>query len=116
MTPLGNYFIAKIDPALAAQKSKEAAEGVVFFKRAMLWLFYLTIAANVVRIINPPTKPVESTITINSCPKAELELSRALDARDAITSSEAMTSVGRAKWESLRDRGIKAKEIRDALC
>lgn len=51
-----------------------------------------------------------------SCMEAQREWKTALDARDAITPSEAITEEGRARWEQLRDRANELEQIKNNLC
>ncbi|MGL4617590.1 MAG: hypothetical protein ACRCZS_00795 [Chroococcidiopsis sp.] len=57
-----------------------------------------------------------SDASSTSCIEVQREWKTALDARDAITPSEAVTEEGRARWERLRDRANELEIIVDGRC
>lgn len=112
MNGISDYFVCRNNPRLTPQLSKERQDSVVFFKRMLIVLGVITV----INAIIPKTPQKSNTVTITNCQKATEELEKTLSARDAIIPNEAMTTEGRAKWESLRDHGVEAANIRDELC
>lgn len=79
--------------------------------------FVLAIFAGLIKYaISGDTLPDNSVNTIANCSQAHSQWEAALDARDAITPQEAMTSSGRAKWQELRDRANELQQVKNNLC
>ncbi|MBW4639465.1 MAG: hypothetical protein KME05_14750 [Gloeocapsa sp. UFS-A4-WI-NPMV-4B04] len=87
--------------------------------RFFIALFWFIVIFNIAKLVywssNPPSEQSNMNV-VDTCAEATIFLENALNARDAITPAEAMTSEGRAEWETLTDEGMEAEALKESLC
>lgn len=76
--------------------------------------FVIGIVGGLTNFVNSKTEAGNSSIA--TCAQAPTEWEAALNARDAITPTEAVISSGRAKWEQLRDYARDLQQVKENLC
>lgn len=86
-----------------------------------LAVIYALIVPNQPQNVNVISAPQGATSSekrdiIDTCEEAKENLRYALDKRDAITPSEAMTSEGMTEWKKWRDRGVELESLALELC
>lgn len=100
---------------------KEEEEMYQFCKSALKWSSISFAAYMILGVIYFSVSPqtdvkVQERNIIDTCEEAKENLRYALDKRDAITPSEAMTSEGMTEWKKWRDRGIDVESEARRLC
>ncbi|MGL4618744.1 MAG: hypothetical protein ACRCZS_06750 [Chroococcidiopsis sp.] len=81
--------------------------------------FVIGISFGIIHRIFTGSYPGETggaATSVITCAQARSQWELAMEARDAVTPAEAVTSSGRAKWEQLRDRANELEQVKNDHC